>query len=146
MTFFRAITAAWALAIPAAALAVTPIVVHRDPGCSCCEQWAAQVRAAFGRKLFLIDDAKRQAFQTAHKVPAKLSSCHTAIVDGLIFEGHVPTADMKRLLAQRPRGIAGLAVAGMPMGSPGMDAAGQPAQHYDVLAFGPAGTRVFARH
>jgi hypothetical protein len=79
-------------------------------------------------------------------VPQRLSSCHTAVIDGLVFEGHVPLADMKRLLAQRPRGVAGLAVAGMPLGSPGMEMPGQRAQPYVVMSFGPAGERIFARH
>ena len=79
-------------------------------------------------------------------VPDQLASCHTAIIDGMTFEGHVPIADMKRALATRPKGVSGLAVAGMPMGSPGMEMPGMKADHFEVVAFGPGGRRVFARH
>lgn len=79
-----------------------------------------------------------------HGVPPKLISCHTAIVDGYVIEGHVPADLIDRLLAERPR-VAGLAVPGMPSGSPGMEAPGQPAQRYEILTFDAKGeTRVFA--
>jgi len=121
-------------------------VVHRDPGCGCCAQWAAQVRKQFGRQVTIIDDRQRSSFQRTQGVPSGLSSCHTAIVDGMAFEGHVPITDMKRVLAQKPRGVRGLAVAGMPMGSPGMEVPGQHVDPYNVVAFGPGGQHVFARH
>lgn len=73
-----------------------------------------------------------------YNIPAQLQSCHTAIVDGYIIEGHVPAADIDRLLTERPD-IAGLAVPGMPAGSPGMEIAGAAAQPFDVLAFDQAG-------
>lgn len=135
-----------AASVSVASTAATPIVVHRDPGCGCCMQWAAQVRKQFGRQVTIIDDRQRSSFQRTQGVPAGLSSCHTAIVDGMAFEGHVPIADMKRVLAQKPRGIRGLAVAGMPMGSPGMEVPGQRGEAYNVIAFGPGGQTVFARH
>lgn len=129
-----------------AAVAAADIAMHRDPGCGCCAQWAAQVRKQFGRKVQIVDDARRAAFQQQLGVPQDLSSCHTAIVEGLVFEGHVPIADMKRLLAQRPKGVRGLAVPGMPIGSPGMEVPGMRVQPYEVVAFGPNGRRVYARH
>jgi hypothetical protein len=132
--------------VSVASAAAVPIVVHRDPGCGCCAQWAAQVRKQFGRQVTIIDDRQRSSFQRIQGVPAGLSSCHTAILDGLVFEGHVPIGDMKRILAQKPRGVRGLAVAGMPMGSPGMEVPGQRAEVFNVIAFGPGGQRVFARH
>ncbi|MDK2770405.1 MAG: DUF411 domain-containing protein [Sphingomonas sp.] len=140
------IAALAAMFVATAASAATPILVHRDPGCGCCEKWAEQVRTQFKRPVTIIDDRSRAAFQQARGVPQQLSSCHTAVVDGLVFEGHVPIADMRRLLAQRPRGVSGLAVSGMPIGSPGMEVPGQRAQPYVVIAFGPSGRRVFARH
>ncbi|MCU6453303.1 DUF411 domain-containing protein [Sphingomonas sp. A2-49] len=142
----RGIAAALLMTIPAVASAAADIAMHRDPGCGCCEKWAAQVRQQFGRKVQVIDDANRAAFQRRVGVPAALASCHTAIIDGMAFEGHVPIADMKRVLAQHPNGVRGLAVAGMPMGSLGMEVAGAKPQAYDVIAFGPAGGRVFAHH
>lgn len=79
-----------------------------------------------------------------HGVPLKLSSCHTALVDGYVIEGHVPADLIDRLLAERPR-VTGLAVPGMPSGSPGMEVPGQPSQRYEVLTFDTRGeTRVFA--
>lgn len=134
------------LGVPSLAMAASDIVVHRDPGCGCCEQWAAQVHRQFGRRVTMIDDQRRAAFQRAQGVPIRLASCHTAIVDGMVFEGHVPIADMKRVLAQRPRGVKGLAVAGMPIGSPGMEVPGQRAQAFNVIAFGSGGETIFARH
>ncbi|GGB43412.1 hypothetical protein GCM10011380_36070 [Sphingomonas metalli] len=131
--------------VPAIASA-SAIAMHRDPGCGCCEKWAAQVRRQFGRDVRIVDDADRTAFRRSRGVPPGLVSCHTAVVDGLAFEGHVPVADMKRALTGRPRGVRGLAVAGMPLGSPGMEVPGARAQAFDVVAFGPAGQRVYARH
>lgn len=128
------------------AIAAGDIVVHRDPGCGCCMKWAAQVRAAFGRTVKIVDDANRPALQRRTGLPAALASCHTALIDGMAFEGHVPVADMKRVLKTRPRGVRGLSVAGMPMGSPGMEVAGGHAEHYAVMAFGNGTPVVFARH
>lgn len=140
------VSAALACAIPVASAAADTVILHRDPGCPCCMKWMQQVKARFGRAARVVDDAKRPAFREARGVPADLASCHTAVIDGMTFEGHVPIADMKRALATRPKGVSGLAVAGMPMGSPGMEMPGMKAQPYDVVAFGPAGRRVFARH
>lgn len=111
--------------IPAIASAAADIAMHRDPGCGCCEKWAAQVRQQFGRKVQIIDDANRATFHRRVGVPAQLASCQTAIIDGMAFDGHVPIADMKRVLAQHPKGERGLAVAGMPMGSPAWRYQGQ---------------------
>jgi len=81
------------------------------------------------------------------QVPQELQACHTAIVDGYIIEGHVPVTEINRLLAERPANVVGLAVPGMPVGSPGMDVPGQPAQPYDVIAFDKAGgTGVYASY
>lgn len=128
------------------ALAAGDILMHRDPGCGCCEQWAARVRQAFGRNARIVDDANRAAFQRQVGLPANLASCHTAIVDGIAFEGHVPIVDMRRVLANRPKGVRGLAVAGMPIGSPGMEVSGVRPQRYNVIAFGAARTSVYAQH
>lgn len=137
----------WAIALFATpAMAASDIVMYRDPGCGCCEKWAAQVRAAFGRNVRLVDDANRAALNVRLGVPASLSSCHTAIIDGMAFEGHVPIADMRRVLTAKPRGVSGLAVAGMPLGSPGMEVPGARAQPYNVIAFGSGRPTVYARH
>lgn len=145
-TGFRNAIVAAAFFLPASAMAANGIVMHRDPGCGCCAKWAMQVQKQFGRKVAIVDDPNRPALQKRVGVPADLSSCHTAIVDGMAFEGHVPMADMKKALATKPKGVRGLAVGGMPLGSPGMEVPGMKAQAYDVVAFGPSGRRVFARH
>ena len=81
-----------------------------------------------------------------HQVPPQLQSCHTAVVDGYVIVGHVSIAEIERLLEERPS-IAGLAVPGMPVGSPGMEVDGAAAQHYDVIAFDEEGqTQVFASY
>jgi hypothetical protein len=80
-----------------------------------------------------------------YNVPGKLQSCHTAVVSGLVVEGHVPVADIRQLLAQKPKGIIGITIPGMPASAPGMD--GKPFQPYTVLAFDARGTTTtFAAH
>jgi hypothetical protein len=99
-----------------------------------------------GYRMQVEDVADLNAVKKSHQIPSQLQSCHTAIVDGYIIEGHVPVADIERLLAERPD-IAGLAVPGMPAGSPGMESGGSAAQPFDVIAFDKAGqTQVFASY
>ena len=143
---FRYVAALMLASLSSVANAAAEIVMHRDPGCSCCEKWAQQVKAAFGRNVRIIDDANRASFKVKSGVPGALSGCHTALVGGYAFEGHVPIADMKRLFASRPTDIRGLAVTGMPMGSPGMEMPGMQADHFNVIAFGAGKARVFTRH
>lgn len=86
------------------------------------------------------------AVKREQQVPPELQSCHTAIVDGYIVEGHVPAADVKRLLAERPA-VRGLAVPGMPIGSPGMEIEGMVDEAYEVIAFDAVGEQeIFARY
>lgn len=86
-----------------------------------------------------------RSIKRKHGVPATLESCHTALVDGYVLEGHVPADVIDQMLRERPK-IAGLAVPGMPLGSPGMESPGQKPERYDVLAFDArGGTRVYAR-
>ena len=123
------------------------ITMWRDPGCGCCLEWANRMEAAFGRKVSIVNTPNMAAVKAARGVPQDLRSCHTAAVGGVVVEGHVPPEDIKRLLATRPKGISGLAVPGMPAGSPGMDVGHNHKQRYQVFAFGPGGRRaVFANH
>lgn len=145
MKVVRIFALALPLAMPAAAF-TADIIVHRDPGCGCCAKWAMILKQQLGRPVRIVDDHQRALVQKRAGVPPKLISCHTAIVDGLVFEGHVPIVDMKQLLKQRPKGVKGLAVAGMPIGSPGMEVPGTPNQSFTVVAFGSGGQRLFARH
>lgn len=128
------------------ALGASEMVMHRDPGCGCCMKWAAQVKAALGRSVKVVDNVNRAALQKRLGITSSLQSCHTAFIDGMAFEGHVPIADIKRVLAAKPKGVSGLAVGGMPMGSPGMEVPGQKPQSHIVYSFGSAGQKIYARH
>ena len=119
--------------------------MFRDPGCGCCEQWAAHARTNLKAQIKIVNAADMGAIKAKYRVPAALQSCHTAIVAGYVIEGHVPAADVARLLKTRPKGVTGLAVAGMPMGSPGMEH-GDHRQPYKVIAFGAGGQKVFASY
>lgn len=119
--------------------------MFRDAGCGCCKQWAAHARANLKAQIKIVDAADMGAIKAKYKVPAALQSCHTAIVAGYVIEGHVPAADVSRLLKTKPKGVSGLAVAGMPMGAPGMEH-GDHRQPYKVIAFGPGGQKVFASY
>ena len=137
------------LAFPRAAVgaAAGKFVMWRDPGCGCCVEWAKRVEAAFGRKLPIVESGNMAAVKKAQGVPEALHSCHTALIHGVVVEGHVPPADIKRLIASRNKAVKGLAVPGMPAGSPGMDVGHDHKQAYAVIAFAADGRRsVFARH
>jgi hypothetical protein len=141
-----AVRLAWLAALGAgpALAAGVPVTVFKDPSCGCCGQWADHMRAN-GFDVKVVASGDMAAIKRQAGVPERLASCHTAKVGGYIIEGHVPAADVKRLLAEKPK-VAGLAAPGMPMGAPGMEGP-YPAQHYEVVSFDAAGNaRVFARH
>ena len=129
----------------AAALFAKPsIVVYKDPGCGCCNAWVDHLRAS-GFDVQAHDVSDMDERKGLMGVPAALRSCHTAQTGAYVIEGHVPAADIKRALAERPQ-ILGLAIPGMPMSAPGMAQPGAPHQPYEVLAFQRDGaTEVFAR-
>jgi hypothetical protein len=124
-----------------------PLVeIVKDPGCGCCELWAEHLRRA-GFRTTVAESADMDAVKTRRGVPRAARSCHTGVVQGYVLEGHVPAADAQRLLRERPAGVIGIAVPGMPLGSPGMEVSTGRVQPYDVLAFDKAGkTTVFASH
>ena len=93
---------------------------------------------AHGAAVELTDDHDRDAFRARHGIPDDAASCHTAVVDGYVIEGHVPVEEIRRLLSERPE-VAGIAVAGMPAGSPGMEIEGLESEPYDVVTFDPSG-------
>lgn len=133
----------------AEALAPLPggFVMWHSPGCGCCLEWAKRIEVAFGRKLPIVEVADIAAVKRARGVPEDLVSCHTALIGGYAVEGHVPPADIKRLIASKSRTVRGLAVPGMPAGSPGMDVGHNHRQPYKVYAFAAAGQRsVFATY
>jgi hypothetical protein len=120
--------------------------VYKSPTCGCCSIWVKHLEAnGFDVRSIDVDDIYE--IKQKHRVPGAVESCHTGVVDGLVVEGHVPAADVHRLLKERPAGVAGIGVRGMPIGSPGMEVAGVKPQPYSVLAFDKQGqTRVFAQH
>ena len=120
-------------------------VMFRDAGCGCCLKWLEQVKASFGTKAVIVNSPDMSAVKDKQGVPPALRSCHTVLVGGYVIEGHVPAKDIARLLREKPKGVKGLAVAGMPMGSPGMEH-GDHREAYKVMTFGPAGQRVYASY
>jgi hypothetical protein len=122
-------------------------VMWHSPGCGCCIEWSKRVEAAFGRKLPILEVPNLARVKDAQAVPTDLRSCHTALIGGYVIEGHVPPADIRRLIGSRNRTIRGLAVPGMPAGSPGMDVGHDRRDPYQVIAFAAGGRRrLFARH
>lgn len=119
--------------------------MFRDPNCGCCEHWAEHVHEEMQAEVTTTNSAEMNAVKDRLGVPQELRSCHTMVVEGYVIEGHVPAADIARLLAERPEGVGGLAVPGMPLGSPGMEMGGRT-QPYQVIAFGEAGQSVFASY
>lgn len=134
-----------ALAACSGAVQAASYTMFRDPNCGCCEAWAAHIRDGLEAEVIVQDSADMAAVKDREGVPGNLRSCHTMIVEGYVIEGHVPAADIARLLRERPEGVEGLAVAGMPMGSPGMEADGRT-QPYQVIAFGKSGPTVFSSY
>jgi hypothetical protein len=126
------------------AAAPPEIKAFRNPGCGCCEKWAMGLQAD-GFIVTLTDDPYLDKRRTDAGVPPQLAGCHTAFLEDYVIEGHVPSQDIVRLLKERPD-ARGLAVAGMPLGSPGMETNGQK-DSYDVMLFMADGTsKVFASY
>jgi hypothetical protein len=120
------------------------MTVYRDPGCGCCVAWARIAERA-GYKVTLVERGDMTALKAKLGVPGALRSCHTSVVGGFAIEGHVPLAAVERLLAARPRGLLGIAVPGMPRGSPGMETPDGSRDAFKVLAFDAAGkSRAFS--
>lgn len=137
------------LVLPGAACAgqgpAALVEVYKTPTCGCCSLWVDHMRAA-GFTVRTTDLRDLSAVKAKHHVPSQLQSCHTAIVDGYVVEGHIPAADVRKLLKERPA-VAGIAVPGMPAGSPGMEIPSGQTQPYAVVAFEKNGnTRVFTQH
>ncbi|OAI15528.1 CopG family transcriptional regulator [Methylomonas koyamae] len=120
------------------------MTVYRSPTCGCCGKWLEHARQS-GFKINDVISDDMDAIKARYGVPEKLASCHTAIVDGYVVEGHVPAGDIQKMLQAKPQ-VAGLAAPGMPMGSPGMEMGGRH-DTYQVVSFDKAGkAEVFAEH
>jgi hypothetical protein len=119
--------------------------VFKSATCGCCAKWVDHMRqAGFTVHVSDLPEAELKKIKARYGVPVPAHSCHTARVGGFTVEGHVPAADVKRLLKEKPK-VAGLAVPGMPLGSPGMEVSGVRAQPYQVLTFDKQGaTKVYS--
>jgi len=140
-----ALLGASAVALPARAAPGPAITIYKAWGCACCEGWIAHMaRAGFEPRVVVVEDLSREWRKRG--VPDALSSCHLGLVGGYVTVGHVPAADVRRLLRERPQAI-GVSVPGMPDGSPGMERPDGKREAYDTLLLLPGGrSRVFARH
>jgi len=121
------------------------IVVYKSPTCGCCAKWIDHLEES-GFDVEVRDETNMNAVKAKHGVRPEYSSCHTALVEGYIVEGHVPADQIVRLLAEKPA-VLGISAPGMPIGSTGMESA-NPSQHqdYDVVTFDGSGkTELFAR-
>lgn len=134
-----------AVGVSAQAPKPTKIEVFKTATCGCCSKWVDHLKAQGFEVTFKnIDQAELDKVKAKYGVPAEAASCHTALVGSYVVEGHVPASEVKRLLKERPA-VAGLAVPGMPLGSPGMESPGMKAHPYDVLSIDRQGrTKVFA--
>lgn len=129
--FLQSIAAAPLLAAIRLQAAGPQVQVYKDPTCGCCGKWVQHLRDN-GFQVTVQEVPDTAIYRTKYGVPKQLASCHTAVVDGYSVEGHVPASDIQRMLAERPK-AKGLAVPGMPAGSPGMEA--PRSQAYAVLLF-----------
>jgi len=121
------------------------MVVYKDPNCGCCGKWIDHMKAA-GYEVEVRNRRDVNPIKTERGVPMGMRSCHTAVVDGYFIEGHVPAEDVTNLLVTKPD-VKGLAVPGMPLGSPGMEVPGREPMRYTVYAVGQDGkTTAFANH
>ena len=128
---------------PAIADQLPLVTVWKSPSCGCCGNWVAHMEDA-GFSVKVENTEELDSVKKLAGIPDELQSCHTATVGGYKIEGHVPAADIKRLLTERPT-VNGLSVPGMPSGSPGMENGER--DPYDVLAFTRDGkTTVFSTH
>lgn len=134
------------LALPRYVAAAEPseILVHKDPNCSCCAGWVRHLQSA-GFAVTVQESTMLHLVRRRLGVPDELAACHTAEAGGYVLEGHVPAVAVRRLLETRPEAI-GLAVPGMPVGSPGMERGDKaPSEKYEVVLFGAKGRQTFMR-
>lgn len=129
-----------ALALIATPALAAELTMYKNPSCGCCQGWAEYMQGQ-GWKTKIIDVDEIELIKRRHNVPARMESCHTALIDGYVVEGHVPVAAIDKLLKERPR-ATGLSAPGMPQGSPGMSGTPEP---FVVYLFGPDGATPFMR-
>lgn len=121
---------------PLISRAASPMKVYKDPSCGCCGAWIDHIKSA-GFSVTMVETGDLQSVRKRLGMPERFAGCHTAVADGYVIEGHVPAAEIKRLLATRPKAL-GLSVPGMPVGAPGMEYGGR-IDRYEVLLIDPFG-------
>jgi hypothetical protein len=129
---------ALSLTLSYSVLAKPMIDLYKSPSCGCCTEWAAIMKEK-GYQITTHHQKDWTAVKRQFGMPGELLSCHTAVIDGYMVEGHVPEADIARLLKERPAHISGISVPGMPQHSPGMVAEGQAYKGFNVVAFDKKG-------
>lgn len=120
------------------------MTLYKDPNCGCCTAWLEHMTRA-GFKASVVETSDLAGVRKKLGVPEELASCHTAQVGRYVIEGHAPVEDVLRLLEERPK-ATGLAVPGMPLGSPGMEIPTGESDRYQTLLFGGGKVSVFAQH
>ncbi len=142
-TLLTGLVVGLAMGRQALAAGLPEVAVTKDPSCGCCQRWVDHLREA--GFTVTVTEAPVNPLKARLGVPRELASCHTAQVGGYVVEGHVPAGAIKRLVAEKPKGT-GLAVPGMPVGSPGMEVDGMEPETYEVVLFGSDGRSTFVRY
>jgi hypothetical protein len=121
------------------------IDLYKDPSCGCCSGWA-EILEQKGYSVSIHHTQNWDKIRDKHSLPPDLQSCHSAIIDGYLIEGHVPESDIARLLSERPEGVRGLSAPGMPVYSPGM--AGKEGEYkgFDVVAFTDESRHIYQQY
>lgn len=145
-SFLLAATALPFVSLPALATTAEPVQVMKSPTCGCCTAWVEHLnKAGFATETRNIEDDQLWTMKSRLGVTPELASCHTALIGAYVIEGHVPAKDIQRLLTEQPDAL-GLAVPGMPIGSPGMEMGSEKEPFSTLLIMADGSTRVFARH
>ncbi len=134
MNKYLNITTISALMFSVSTFANPAVELYKSPTCGCCSQWAAKMEKE-GYHVNIHKQENWNSIKAPFNMPKQLASCHTALIDGYMIEGHVPEAEIARLLKERPADISGLSVPGMPRYSPGMARDGEQYQGFNVVAF-----------
>ena len=134
------VAAATAAFLPIGVYAAPRGTLYKTPGCECCDGHARHLRS-FGFDLRIVESDALDAVKAVHGVPEDLAGCHTIVVGDLVIEGHVP-GDLAAQFLAKPGGLTGIALAGMPDGSPGMG--GRKTEVFKIIGFGPQGRRLYA--
>ena len=121
------------------------IELYKSPTCGCCKKWAA-IMEEKGYTVNIHHQNDWSEVKKSFDMPQQLQSCHSAVIDGYLIEGHVPEADIARLLKERPDNISGIAAPGMPAHSPGMAKPGAEYKNFKVISFSKEGLGLYQQY